>query len=51
MDNYTKIKLMSREEIAVLLFATVRPFVEEYSVDQRKELYTAYRKFLDMEAQ
>jgi hypothetical protein len=50
MDNYTKIKNMSRDEMAKLLFDVVRPFISEYPMEARKELYTTYRNYLDMEA-
>lgn len=51
MDNYTKIKNMSKDEMAKLLFDVARPFITERSMEERKELYTAYRNFLDMEAE
>lgn len=51
MDNYTKIKNMSRDEIAKLLFDITRPFLGDAPMEVRKELYTTYRSYLDMEAE
>ena len=51
MDNYTKIKNMSKEDMAKILFDVARPFIGDWPMEQRKELYIAYRNYLDMEAE
>lgn len=50
MDNYTKIMQMSKDELAKFLFDISRPFISDAPMEVRKELYTTYRNYLDMEA-
>ena len=50
MDNYTKIMQMSKDELAKFLFDISRPFISDAPMEARKELYTTYRNYLDMEA-
>ena len=51
MDNYTKIMQMSKDELAKLLFDIARPLIGDAPMEVRKELYIAYRNYLDMEAE
>ena len=51
MDNYTKIMQMSKDELAKFLFDISRPFIGDAPMEARKELYTTYREYLDMEVE
>lgn len=51
MTNYERIKMATKEEILMLLFAAVLPFLDDYSNSEKYEIKKQYEKFLDEESE
>ena len=49
MTNYERIKTATKEEILMLLFSAVLPFLDDYSNSEKYEIKKQYEKFLDEE--
>lgn len=49
MTQYEKIKQMSLDEMALCFYASVLPFLEDYTKQEKYELYKEYIQFLKSE--
>ena len=49
MTNYERIKMATKEEVLMLLFAAVLPLLDDYSNSEKYEIKKQYEKFLDEE--
>lgn len=47
MTNYEWIKQATKEEIALLIYSAILPYLDDYTEEEKAEIYKEYKRWIE----
>ena len=47
MTNYERIKQATKEEIAILIYSAILPYLDDYTEEEKAEIYKEYKRWVE----